>query len=502
MNDVVDFIKITPPQMRLRPKGKPIVWDQIPPYERDEDGKLLLGEDGKATYELDFHSVKMIEDPDVAGGYYCTISVVNGISKDGLILPATFSVVPGKEGPDNEEYPGWSIKQGKRTITDGVSSYFVDGKTATLLIGADVDGDCTIYATDEENSISLKASVPIAEWFVLHTPRNPAPPGAILPYAPRERYKLKEIGTGEIRLIADAHYLDKPEDLVDFVKLRVGAAYAESHSETIGPLDFHGMPNWQPTAVVSSSKTETTTTWVEYTPDGGITWIRHPDFPELVFTTTSKSARTCSIEGYWIVEVIYPDIWVWDQCGRWKGYPSESTVTSSGSYYTCTGNLPTSADNIVDGYSIVHAITFDQSTYGYYPGDSSFTGGKGSIETWSGSKTYVEASRIIDAEGYPAITYPETLSYSDYGPHGLVLSYAVITGYIIMWMEYKDDNTYCLKCADTPAESIWQRYATLITFRGKNNRKEFNYPIWVTTKDFSYYDPTTIYYGKETGIAP
>jgi hypothetical protein len=97
----------------------------------------------------------MTEDPDVSGGYCCTVSVINGIDENGKALSALFSVKAGKDDEGNT-YSGWSIEQGVRQ-DDG--TYKVDGKSATLLLGADVEGNCQIYATDKKDTIKKLVSV-------------------------------------------------------------------------------------------------------------------------------------------------------------------------------------------------------------------------------------------------------------------------------------------------------------------------------------------------------
>jgi hypothetical protein len=140
MNDVVDCIRITPPQIIQVMEGKKMVWEKLPPLETGTDN-------------IDFS--EMTEDPDVSGGYYCTISVINGIDENGRSLPATFSVKAGLD-ENNDGYHGWSIKQGIRH-TDG--TYRTDGKSATLLLGAYVDGDCEIIARDGRTEIKKKVKV-------------------------------------------------------------------------------------------------------------------------------------------------------------------------------------------------------------------------------------------------------------------------------------------------------------------------------------------------------
>lgn len=140
MNDVVDCIRITPPQIIRVIEGKKMVWEKLPPLEA-------------GTANIDFS--EMTEDPDVSGGYYCTVSVVNGTNERGNSLSATFSVKAGLDEA-GDEYPGWSIEQGVRQL-DG--TYKVDGKSATLLLGADVEGNCNIIAEDGRDSIAKRVSI-------------------------------------------------------------------------------------------------------------------------------------------------------------------------------------------------------------------------------------------------------------------------------------------------------------------------------------------------------
>jgi hypothetical protein len=140
MNDVVDCIRISPPKGMQRAVGKKMTWDKLPPFET-----------GTSVIDLSL----MTEDPFVEDGYYCTVSVINGTDENGRSLSAEFSVKAGKD-EDDQEYSGWSIKQGIRQ-TDG--SYKVDGKSATLLLGADVDGDCEIIARDGKTELRKKVLI-------------------------------------------------------------------------------------------------------------------------------------------------------------------------------------------------------------------------------------------------------------------------------------------------------------------------------------------------------
>jgi len=137
MNDVVDCIMISRPQIQIQARGlgKEMVWDKLPPFEEGTD-------------TIDFSL--MTEDPLVEGGYYCAVSVINGTDENGRTLFAEFSVKAGTDD-DGEEYSGWSIVQGIRQ-DDG--AYKVDGKSATLLLGDDVEGECEIFAIDKDTTIS------------------------------------------------------------------------------------------------------------------------------------------------------------------------------------------------------------------------------------------------------------------------------------------------------------------------------------------------------------
>ena len=125
MNDVVDCIRISPPQRAVsgRDLGKTMTWDKLPPLES-----------GTANIDLSAMTV----DPDVTGGYYCVISVVNGTDENGKRLLAEFSI--------NASHTGWSIYQGTRQ-DDG--TYKADGTNATLrLYEPLLDGTCDIIADD------------------------------------------------------------------------------------------------------------------------------------------------------------------------------------------------------------------------------------------------------------------------------------------------------------------------------------------------------------------
>jgi hypothetical protein len=99
-----------------------MTWDKLPPFE-----------EGTSNIDL----LKMTEDPDVEGGYYCTVSVINGTDENGRSLSAEFSV--------KTEDSGWSVEQ-------------IDGRSATLKLGADVEGDCEIIARDGKAELSKKVT--------------------------------------------------------------------------------------------------------------------------------------------------------------------------------------------------------------------------------------------------------------------------------------------------------------------------------------------------------
>ena len=120
MNDVVDCIMISRPQIQARGLGKEMTWDKLPPF--------LTG-----TTTIDLSS--MTADPDVSGGYYCTVSVINGTDENGRKLSAEFSV-------DTED-SGWSIER-------------IDGRSARLKLGADVEGECDIVAKDGKTTLRKK----------------------------------------------------------------------------------------------------------------------------------------------------------------------------------------------------------------------------------------------------------------------------------------------------------------------------------------------------------
>jgi len=150
MNDVVDCIMISRPQIQARGLGKAMVWDKLPPFE-------------EGTSNIDLSA--MTVDPDVSGGYYCTVSVVNGTDENGRTLFAEFSVEM------DEDSAGWSIEQGTKqpypdfsgwTFEQFMAWYFsfepykIDGKSATLLLGSDVSGDCDIIASDGKTTLKKK----------------------------------------------------------------------------------------------------------------------------------------------------------------------------------------------------------------------------------------------------------------------------------------------------------------------------------------------------------
>lgn len=175
MNDVVDFIRIS--MLKKPPKGKgiPMVWNKQPPYKLGDDGKLQKDVNGDPTWALDFESVEMFEDPDVEGGYYFIVTVINGKNEKQEILWATFVINEGKDINGNK-YPDWSIEQGERVISGGVTSYTVDGKTATILLGDEVEGDAVIIALDGETVLARKVAIP-DEWRILYIPDPAAPTG-------------------------------------------------------------------------------------------------------------------------------------------------------------------------------------------------------------------------------------------------------------------------------------------------------------------------------------
>jgi hypothetical protein len=140
MNDVVDCIRISPPQRAVsgRDLGKTMTWDKLPPLES-----------GTANIDLSAMTV----DPDVTGGYYCVISVVNGTDENGKRLLAEFSI--------NASHTGWSIYQGTRQ-DDG--TYKADGTNATLrLYEPLLDGTCDIIADDGRTK--LKKTVNAFKFF-------------------------------------------------------------------------------------------------------------------------------------------------------------------------------------------------------------------------------------------------------------------------------------------------------------------------------------------------
>jgi hypothetical protein len=136
MNDVVDCIMISPPQgiQRVVGKSKKMIWDKLPPFETGTTSVIDLSQ--------------MTEDPDVEGGYYCTVSVFNGTDENGRTLSATFSI--------EASHTGWSIYQGVRQ-DDG--TYKADGKNATLrLYEPTLDGTCIIIANDGRTTLKKTVS--------------------------------------------------------------------------------------------------------------------------------------------------------------------------------------------------------------------------------------------------------------------------------------------------------------------------------------------------------
>lgn len=152
LGPVVDFIRVRGPERKkvVSSKGKRMAWNKLPPLV-----------EGTTVIDLS----KMTEDPVFSGGYYCTVSVINGKDENDKELPARFSVKPGTD-EDGVEYPGWSVEQGVRQ-DDG--TYKVDGKNATLLLGGDVNGECDIIATDGETTLKKNVSVPLEESLAIHS---------------------------------------------------------------------------------------------------------------------------------------------------------------------------------------------------------------------------------------------------------------------------------------------------------------------------------------------
>lgn len=146
LGPVVDFIRVRGPEKKaVSGGGKQMVWDKLPP--------LVEG-----TAEIDLS--QMTVDPDASGGYYCAVSVINGMDAGGKTLPAEFSAKMGTGSI------GWSIKQG---IKQDDGTYKVDGKSATLLLGSDVDGECDIIAEDGKTRLKKKVKVSIVDagWYYL-----------------------------------------------------------------------------------------------------------------------------------------------------------------------------------------------------------------------------------------------------------------------------------------------------------------------------------------------
>jgi hypothetical protein len=132
-----------------------MMWDLEPPYWYDENDE--------ETEILDFELPEMFDDPLVTGGHFFYVTVRNGYDADGNLLSAKFSVKPGVDNYNNE-YPGWSVEQGKQIS----GSYRVDGKSATVKLAADVFGNCTIYAKDLQTV--LKRFVKLVLWKILYVP--------------------------------------------------------------------------------------------------------------------------------------------------------------------------------------------------------------------------------------------------------------------------------------------------------------------------------------------
>jgi hypothetical protein len=149
LGPVVDFIRVRGPERKVVPGGARIrmVWDKLPPFE-------------EGTNNIDLS--KTTDSLEVSVGHYCTISVINGKDENGKELPARFSVKPGTD-EDGVEYPGWSIEQGIRR-DDG--TYKVDGKSATLLLGGNVEGECDIIAEDGKTTLRKSVQVRLGLLYV------------------------------------------------------------------------------------------------------------------------------------------------------------------------------------------------------------------------------------------------------------------------------------------------------------------------------------------------
>jgi hypothetical protein len=177
MTDVVDTIRISSPTA-MRLQKTIMVWNKEPPYKKDESGQLIRGGSGMLTFELDLESSNMFNDPDVESGHYFFVSIINGTNESGGILSAIFSVKMG------EDAAGWSIRQGIRQ-TDG--TYKIDGKSATILLAADVKGECSIIAADGQTVLVRKVSYG-STWKLLYIP-DTLPPSE--EYVEARKYNLE-----------------------------------------------------------------------------------------------------------------------------------------------------------------------------------------------------------------------------------------------------------------------------------------------------------------------
>ena len=164
MNDVVDCIMISIPRKLIEGAGIEMVWNKEPPYSVDGNDQPIVDDEGKRTWVIDLLSEEMMEDENVEGGYYFIVTVINGTNADGKTLPATFFIKAG-EDESGEGYTGWSVEQGDRQ-DDG--SYNVDGRSATILLGDDVEGDAVIVANDLETTLVRK--IVLDGWQILYVP--------------------------------------------------------------------------------------------------------------------------------------------------------------------------------------------------------------------------------------------------------------------------------------------------------------------------------------------
>ena len=166
MNDVVDCIMISIPRKLIEGAGIEMVWNKEPPYSVDGNDQPIVDDEGKRTWVIDLLSEEMMEDENVEGGYYFIVTVINGTDASSKALPATFFIKAGEDGSGGG-YAGWSIKQGSRQ-DDG--SYNVDGRSATILLGDDVEGDAVIVANDLITTLTRK--IALDGWQILYVP-NP-----------------------------------------------------------------------------------------------------------------------------------------------------------------------------------------------------------------------------------------------------------------------------------------------------------------------------------------